>query len=581
MTRKEIYIRKKYIYWASELTSTIRISKKTIATGILCMLVSALCAQVASEKYWIPFRDKNNSPYLVTKPSVYLSQRAIDRRTRQGIEITVQDFPVNPNYLSIIAEMDAVDIGLDSRWLNGVIVEINNIDMIDEIGKLPFVDQDNIRNIFRVMHSERSHKMDVENTSMSSPIPFKTNQTDNVDQVLNYGFSAAQNHMIHVDDLHNLGFRGQGMVIAVLDGGFKGADTTSALASLFESNRILGNWDFVTDQPIDFTQYESHGTYVLDCMGANVPDFYIGSAPEASYWLLRTEDAPTENRIEEYNWVVAAEFADSVGVDVINSSLGYTTFDDQSENHTYADLDGNTAVITVGADIAAAKGILVVNSAGNSGNTPWKYIGVPADGDSVLAIGAVRSDGGVASFSSLGLPDDPRVKPNVMALGEFVPMPIGTNRIIRINGTSFSSPILAGAAACLWQSRKSYGNMDIFNAIQESASRYSYPDNVYGYGIPNVSLSYYLITDIAQGENPDPVVRVFPNPTHDWLYIEAPILQYPMCRIMDLSGRLQWSGMAEWIDEKYRIDMAFLPTGMYFFEIIYPNSTHVIRVIKN
>jgi hypothetical protein len=324
--------------------------------------------------------------------------------------------------------------------------------------------------------------------------------------------------MIHVDQLHDLGYTGDGMRIAVMDAGFRGVDTIDVLSHLWINNKIIDEYDFVRNQPNNFNTHSTHGSSVLMCMAANSPGFYVGSAPDAEYLLIRTEDAPTENIIEEYNWAAGAEFADSAGADVFNTSLGYTTFDNPDHDHTYDDLDGNTTVITIASDIAASKGILVINSAGNSGNNAWYYIGAPADGDSVLAIGAVHGDEIITSFSSRGPSADGRIKPNVMAMGGGVPMPVGNGKLTFINGTSFSSPILAGAAACLWQSQLGYTNMDIFNAIEQSAHLSQNPNNDYGYGIPNMYMAHFMVTGVEEVAKSEASV-LYPNPAQNWVSI--------------------------------------------------------------
>lgn len=268
----------------------------------------------------------------------------------------------------------------------------------------------------------------------------------------NYGQATGQTQMIAMDALHNLGYAGEGMLIALLDGGFLDANIMPSLDSVFSNNQVLATWDFVSN---DANVYDDnwHGASVFSCIAANVPGEMVGTAPHAQFLLLRSEDVSSEYIIEEYNYAAAAEFADSAGADVIHSSLGYTKFDDASQDHTYADMNGNTAPATIAADLAAKKGIIVTSSAGNEGNSQWNYISVPADGDSVLAVGAVDQQAMYSSFSSNGPSADGRVKPDVAAVGgsTFLFMPFNPS-VVQASGTSFSGPIIAGAAACLWQS---------------------------------------------------------------------------------------------------------------------------------
>ena len=256
--------------------------------------------------------------------------------------------------------------------------------------------------------------------------------------------------MLKGDILHNRDLKGKGKLIAILDAGFSRVDEMIAFEELFAENRILGTKDFVQRNNNVFDEH-THGMMVLSTMGAENKGQIIGTSPEASFWLLRTEDVDSENLIEEYNWLCAAEFADSVGADIINSSLGYTTFDDAGQNHTYTDMDGRTAPVSIAATIAAQKGMIVVNSAGNSGSGSWHFIGAPADADSILSVGAVDENADFAWFSSYGPSFDGRVKPTVVAQGRNTIVATSNNGTLTGNGTSFSSPIVAGLSACLWE----------------------------------------------------------------------------------------------------------------------------------
>ncbi len=547
-------------------------------TVVLLLLIVAQIgvSQVAPAKYWIQFTDKDNTPYSVNTPLTYLSQRAIDRRTAQNIAITSQDFPVNPTYITGVQQVANVNVLISSRWLNGIIIQTTDTAGLDLIMNLPFVDSVNSESVESPeLLGKISAKMNVNGVVTA-------NEIDNsiVSEGINYGLATLQNEMLGIDFVHDLGFTGGGMVIAVLDAGFKGADTTEVLTPIFNNGQILGTWDFVLGQPVDYLSHSTHGKWVLNCMGANLPGTYVGTAPDASYWLLRTEDAPTENIIEEYNWVVGAEFADSVGADVFNTSLGYTTFDDSTKNHTYADLDGNTTIITIGADIAASKGIIVVNSAGNSGGGSWYYIGAPADGDSVLAIGAVDNSSIVTGFSSRGPSSDLRTKPNVMALGGGVPMPLGLDSTIYINGTSFSGPILAGAAACLWQSRSTYESMEVFHAIEESADRFSNPDDDNGFGIPNFGMAYFFITGVDELNKDALSIQAYPNPTNGIVYLPVLDVNNVSLTVLDIVGHKVTNFMPTVMDGSLRIDLSDYPNGVYLIHVDTDTENQIVRVIK-
>ncbi len=460
----------------------------------------------AQDRYVVHFSNKNNSPYSINNPLQYLSQRAIDRRTKQGITIDQSDFPVNPSYLNGVSATGAVILNT-SRWLNTATVQITNPAQLNAISALSYVSS--VGNVGRYGHQKNGkEKFDDEKIilpTINTSVYLRTNS-------FNYGQATGQTQMIAMDALHNLGYAGEGMMIALLDGGFKDANIMPALDSVFANNQVVATWDFVSN---DANVYDDnwHGASVFSCIAANVPGEMVGTAPHAQFLLLRSEDVSSEYIIEEYNYAAAAEYADSVGADVIHSSLGYTTFDDASQDHTYADMNGNTAPATIAADLAAKKGIIVTSSAGNEGNGAWNYISVPADGDSVLAIGAVDQQGMYSSFSSNGPSYDGRVKPDVAAVGggTFLYMPFNPS-VVQANGTSFSGPIIAGAAACLWQSWPTKKNMEIAQAIKRSANQFFNPDTLLGYGIPNFNTAY---TVLSLGEINFPSnesLHIYPNP---------------------------------------------------------------------
>ncbi len=438
-----------------------------------------LNAQTGPDKYWIQFTDKANSPFSIDEPEEFLSYRAIDRRNRYNIPIIEQDIPVNPDYVQAIIEIGASIIH-SSRWFNGISIHTDDTTMLERIRELSFVAQ--IKTVKTLSGSYPVSKYDKFDRISKLAGFFKSGGTDTT--YFDYGATTRQTGMLNGHILHNQGYHGQGMIIAVLDGGFTNVDINPVFDSLWQNNQIIENWDFVKGTPLGFDGHP-HGGQVLSLMGANVPGSIVGTAPKASYILLRTEDGATEFRIEEDNWVAGAEFADSAGADLINSSLGYTTFDDTSMNYSYRDMDGNTTRITQAADIAASKGLLVVTSASNEGASEWHYIGAPADGDSVFSIGAVDSQGVYAYFSSTGPTFDGRIKPNVCAQGYQAALADSQGTVFLGNGTSYSSPIICGMTACLWQSNKSLNNMEIIRIIEQSGSQANQPDSLLGYGIPD------------------------------------------------------------------------------------------------
>ncbi len=470
---------------------------------LIAFLFLSLISQ-AQDKYVVRFTDKANSPYSISNPQAFLSQKAIDRRINQNIAVDLTDIPVNDTYIQGVINAGATVLNR-SKWFNSVTIQTNNPAVLTAISMFPYVQS--TTNVGRLAFNNSSHNKFGEEMIEPLQTPAITAQRT---MSINYGNGTNQATMININTLHDLGFTGQGMTIAVIDAGFQDADIMPCFDSLRANNQILGTWDFVDHELNVYDDYY-HGAAVLSCMAANVPGDLVGTAPKANYWLLRSEEAATEYIIEEYNWASAAEFADSVGADVINSSLGYTDFDDPAQNHTYADMDGNTAPCTIAADMAASKGILVVNSAGNSGGSSWQYIGAPADGDSVLSIGAVDAQGNYAGFSSTGPTADGRIKPDVADQGQgtYVFTPGGSTSQPG-NGTSFSSPVMAGAAACLWQAWPNKTNMEMIEAIKRSASQYNNPDNFLGYGIPNFGNANLLVT--TNYHHYDNIFNVFPNP---------------------------------------------------------------------
>ncbi|MCX6251757.1 MAG: S8 family serine peptidase [Bacteroidetes bacterium] len=477
---------------------------------LILLLPSPVFSQVAPKKYFIEFTNKTGTPYTIDHPEAFLSGRAIERRSNQGIIITDEDLPVNPTYVSTIRDL-GVTVLNRSKWFNGITIYAADSSVLPLIEALPFVQGvEKCWSSGSVTKSSRNDKFDMEMTSfgpLNTSWPKSTGTLSGFD----YGNSYTQIHMINGDVLHNMGYRGEGKVIAILDAGFYNANIFPAFDSLNFYNQILGTRDFVLPGNNVYNEFY-HGMSVLSTMGGNIPGQLIGTAPKADYWLLRTEDAATENIIKEYNWVSGAEFADSVGADVINSSLGYTQFDDSTMNHTWADLTGNTTPVTRGANIAAAKGIAVINSAGNSGSSAWHYICFPSDGLNVMAIGAVDSAENRAYFSSYGYVRTEIVKPDIAAMGYLTVLENESGYVGTGSGTSFSSPIIAGMVACLWEANPQATNFRVYQAIRESGNRYDEPDSLTGFGIPDFAKA---LLNLSIPEKKEYVAKVFPNPFSD------------------------------------------------------------------
>src|SRR5690554_6611035 len=347
--------------------------KKLTIPVMLIVLCGALVSK-AQDYYWVAFSNKNNSPWLLSEPEKFLSERSIQRRIKQNILVDSLDLPVNPSYISQVLDLGAEFIH-SSKWLNGITVKATSESFFSEVKQLPFVSEAKL--------SKRSFGIKSAVVKFQEP---ETSITRNNNFIHNYGESSYQLIQINAQFFHEQNFRGQGMQIAVLDAGFFNVDKYPAFDSLWMNRQILGTKNFVDDSNV-FDSHP-HGMSVLSTMGGNVPGMLIGTAPKASYWLIITEENKSEFAIEEDNWVAGAEFADSAGVDIINSSLGYFTFDDPAMDYSYEDMNGSTTRVTKGANIAASRGMLVFSSAGNEGNKEWKYIIAPSDGDSVIGVGA-------------------------------------------------------------------------------------------------------------------------------------------------------------------------------------------------
>lgn len=553
-----------------------------ILVSLLFALFRASGQTVAPHKYFIQFTDKNNSPYSISHPEEFLSARALARRTAHNIAIQENDLPVNPRYIDSVKAKGATVLEA-SKWLNGVVIFTTDTNVVDSIERLTFVKK---TVYFKSVPGKGKDFFKNETFSKVNPNPeLKASTFTEKD----YGQALAQIKQINGIPLHNAGYLGQNMVIAVLDGGFENVPTQTVFDSLRTQHRILGTKDFVNPGGDVYTE-SPHGREVLSCMAANEPLLMIGTAPNASYWLLLSEDVNSENVIEEYNWVCAAEFADSVGADIINSSLGYSAFDDTSASYTYADMNGRTAISTKGAEIAASKGILVVNSAGNNGgdaNFPW--VNAPADGDSVFTIGAVNSSGVRAYFSSIGPTYDGRIKPTVMAMGEGTTVADANSGVIYGSGTSFSSPIMAGMCACLWQAHPKATNIQIMTAIKETASNHTSPNNDMGWGIPDfVKADSLLSAEFPTGvdqHSPDSVhIFLIPNPFSSYLHVKLVNLKGEMdLEIYNLNGqqvfRKKYPAGTNFITLGSET-LSALPSGLYLVKLRSAQSVYYKKLVK-
>lgn len=449
---------------------------KKLCLGLVLLTIASV-SEAQFSRYVVQFRDKATSPNSLSTPLPYLSQRALDRRMRYGIPVDSTDLPITPRYIDSVRLAGSVTILNTSRWLNQVSIQTTDAAAMAKINSLPFVQV-----VAPIGARVRSSPNNAADGELDVPV-FRTART--AADFYNYGSSYNQVHIHNGEFLHNIGLRGQGMIIGILDAGFFNYTGLKAFDSVNAEGRVLGTYDFV-DRQVSVVEDDAHGMQCFSIIAANIPGQFVGTAPKASFYLFRSEQDGPENPIEEHNWVCAAERVDSAGGDLISSSLGYNTFDNSSFNHTYQEMNGNTTIAARGADLAAKKGVFVVNSAGNDGNRAWRFIATPADGDSVMAVGAVNANRVVAGFSSYGPSSDLQVKPDVASVGVSTTLQTPGNTIGAGDGTSYSCPNIAGLTACLWQGFQEFNNIRILNALRQAGDKASSPDDRVGYGIPDV-----------------------------------------------------------------------------------------------
>lgn len=458
---------------------------------LLLMLPGILSAQKLN-KYWIELTDKDNSPFSVNRPAEFLSLQAIERRENARIAVDESDLPVNPPYVKAI-EAVGVRIHGTSRWLNAVSV-IADSATATSLQKLPFVKKVQYLGPHLKIRNQLNQPAKKRGPGQEYPRPGGDENP--------WGYATLQNSLLGVPALHAAGFRGSSIRIAVMDGGFTGVDTLPFFDSLALHGRLVVGRDFVE---LDTSLFESaqHGTSVLSVMAACLPGYFTGTAPEATYYLLKTEDTGGEFPIEEANWVAGAEWADSAGVHIINASLGYTAFNDPLLGHFYAELDGKTAIGSKGAAMAASKGIIVCNSAGNEGDGAWRHTGVPADARGIIAVGAMDDSGNRASFSSVGPTADGRIKPDLIAPGDMVVVAGEKGIDLGLSsGTSLASPMLAGSIAALWSAFPEKTAREITDAVFAASDQVLQPDNERGYGLPDMTRAWLTLSGFTEQDVP-------------------------------------------------------------------------------
>lgn len=472
---------------------------KQLFSCFLFLLLVVSESQAQFTRYLVSLKNKSGTPYTFSDPLTYLSQRAIDRRTKYGIAIDSTDLPVTPSYITQIKNVPNVTLLNVSKWANAVTIQTTDANAINTINSFSFV-QGSIPIAARIANTDK--KQDPKFETQIIPVYNSNEKTQLVDSnYFNYGtFSFNEIHLHNGEFLHNIGLRGEGMQIAMLDNGFNNYTSPSyhAFDSVNTNNQVLGTWDFVTNEST-VSDDGNHGMSCFSIIAANIPGLFIGKAPKAKFWLFQTEDNASEYPIEELNWACGAERADSSGAEIISTSLGYGQgFSGGIPDYPRSYFDGNTTISARAADLAAKKGMLVFIAAGNEGDAAFHYIITPSDADSAVAVGAVNSNGAVGSFSSYGPSADGRVKPDVASIGVSSLIEAFGGSVSFGNGTSFACPNMAGLGTCLWQGFPEFNNMKIIRALQQAGSIASGPDDRIGYGIPDMKKAFAnLLVDFA------------------------------------------------------------------------------------
>lgn len=534
--------------------------KKVVLLLVTFLSISAY----AQEDAWVYFTDKPNAQTFLSNPLSMLSQRSLDRRAAQNIPLNIQDVPIHQPYIDQVTAAAGITVLAKSRWLNCLHVR-GTAASIYALANLPGVNHLEFANAALNVRQVQPAQTQPVNKPMESLVTF------------NYGNSYNQIHMMNGDLLHQQNYTGTGKVVAVLDAGFPGVNTLAPFARLRTNNAILGGYDFV-NKSTNFYTGDSHGMMVLSTMGGYVDTQLVGTAPDAQYYLYITEDVNSENPVEESNWVEAAEMADYVGADVITSSLGYFGFDNTNYGHTYADMTGNKAFGSRGANIAFEKGMVVIASAGNEGATAEPHVGVPAEANNVLAIGAVRSNRFIASFSSIGPSYDGRIKPDLMAQGQASVLSTTSGTVGTANGTSFSGPILAGMIATFWSAVPSLTNQEVVDYVKHSADRFANPNNQYGYGIPDFSAALNSALGVAAATKS--AFTIYPNPAQTQISVQLPD-ETQEAQISLYTGLGQLVQQTRMDATASTVSIEQLPAGLYFYEIQSGAIKQTGKLIKN
>ena len=544
-----------------------------LVSVLLLLLVSQVIFAQNAPRYLIYFKDKANSPFSLEKPEAFLSERSIKRRQRQAIAVTATDLPVNPAYVQAVRQTGA-RVLFTSRWMNAALLEATDT-QLSAIKALPFY-----------QGTERNLPLATATTAGMARISAE-HQKLGTQETVDYGRMQTQLNLLGVPALQERGFKGQGILIALLDAGYTRADQLIYLKHLYDNKRVLDTYDFISRET-DVYDDHNHGLNCLSTIAAFQPGTMVGAAYEASFALYRTENEFSETPYEEATWILGAERADSLGADIISCSLGYSQFQNPVYDYSYQDLDGKTALVTRAALHAARKGMLVVVSAGNEGDDPWRYITPPADADSVLSVGATFTNRSYAPFSSIGPTFDGRTKPDVAAVGvgTVIGNHIGTGSVSTGNGTSFACPQIAGLAAILWQANPYLTAQQLLQSIRKAGHLAANPDNMLGYGVPTAEQAATVIQKDFPALALEPIglrsIELFPNPTAESLQIRfgTSLLGQPADIRLLTTGGAVLSQRTLVTDSVVSIPVGTLPAGLYFVKIGMGSSVKVLKFIK-
>ncbi|REG90340.1 S8 family serine peptidase [Algoriphagus antarcticus] len=527
----------------------------------------------AQDRYAVFYKYKPQESLSLEKPNEFLSQKALDRRIKEGVAPDSLDLPVSQKYVDAVDEKSTY-ILYSSKWFNATLLVTDEAG-VKELQALPFVERVELvgRSFIPRPNARQDSKILASITNKHSPPTAKNDRILATDEET-YDF---QNSLLGIDKMHEEGFTGKGVTVAVFDAGFPGTNTASSLVHLQTNGQIIGTKDFVRPWNTNVYSDNQHGTNVLSLIASNEPGKMLSGAPDADYILVMTEEVATEYWVEEYNWVRAAEYADSLGTDIISSSVGYWDFDDPEMNYTVEDLDGETTIIARGASIAASKGILVINSAGNSGPA-LSTITSPSDAKGILAIGSVNRELVVSSFSSRGPTGDGRIKPDLAAFGEGTVLIRSNGAVGFASGTSFSAPQIAALAAGLWEAKPEWTKDKLLESLINSGTQAEEPDNLLGYGIPNFFDALYGEI-LAVEENEEALAwKVYPNPIlGDALNIYFGNSLSAEFSIIDLHGRTLQTEVLNrsTLKEPFQILLQGVKPGLYMIQM--QNSSLIMQ----